>query len=62
MLITDIPKAIEDQFSVEENRILYVGLTRARKSVNFENIGYYKGNYEIPGHAKVLNTSLSYLL
>ena len=59
MLITDIPQFIENDFSTEEFRILYVGLTRARKSINFQNIGFYKGNYEIPGHAKVLNTPFS---
>ena len=59
MLITDIPKSIEDDFNKEEHRILYVGMTRAKKSMNFQNIGFYKGTYDIPGYSKTLNTSIS---
>lgn len=54
MLVMDIPKRIEMDFSPEEHRILYVGMTRARKSLNFVYFGELDGSYYIPGHVKTV--------
>jgi GTPase SAR1 family protein len=54
MLVMDIPKKIEMDFSPEEHRILYVGMTRARKSLNFVYFGELDGTYYIPGHVKTI--------
>jgi hypothetical protein len=54
MLTLDLPQMIADAMTPEEYRILYVGMTRARKSIQFLDTGFYKGSYRIPGVAKTL--------
>ena len=54
MLTLDLPQMISDAMTPEEYRILYVGMTRARKSIQFLDTGFYKGSYRIPGIAKTL--------
>ena len=54
MLTLDLPQMIADAMTPEEYRILYVGITRARKSIQFLDTGFYKGSYHIPGVAKTL--------
>ena len=56
MLVMDLPLREADNMTPEEYRILYVGLTRAKKSIQFLNLGYYKGTYHIPTVSKSIST------
>jgi hypothetical protein len=55
MLVMDLPLREADNMTPEEYRILYVGLTRAKKSIQFINLGYYKGTYHIPTVSKSIS-------
>lgn len=52
MLMLDFPSKMD--ITNEEHRLFYVGATRARKSLDFSYIGYYKELFPIPGHRKLL--------
>lgn len=54
MLTLDLPQMISESMVSEEYRILYVGMTRAKKSIQFMDTGFYKGSYQIPGMAKTI--------
>jgi superfamily I DNA/RNA helicase len=54
MLLLDLPQMIADDMPPEEYRILYVGMTRARKSIQFMDTGFYNGSYYIPGMSKTI--------
>lgn len=47
LLVSDLPSGLK--FEAEEKRILYTGITRARKSFNFAAARFYHENFTIPG-------------
>ncbi len=59
LLITDMPGKLVYNMSPEEHRILYVALTRARKSLSFAHLGTYRESYSISGY-NVMKTATGF--